>query len=105
MEQETSVQKPVQEVKERTTMSFIIGKLWLTSQDGTKPGAIRISNTLPKNIILTKGSSLFLNANEKRPGKTDADFSVSVVLPKEKAQELIAMEKLATSGISVGVIE
>ncbi len=77
--------------------NFIVGKLWATSKDGTRPGVLRINRTLPKDIILTAGTSMFLTANEKRDGKIDADYSVSVLLPIDTANELIAAEKLAAS--------
>lgn len=74
--------------------NFIIGKMWTNSQDGTRPGAIRISRDLPTDIVLKPGTSLFLNTNQKREGKDrDADFSVSVLLPVAVANQLIEAER------------
>ena len=77
--------------------NFIIGKLWILSQDGSRPGSIQISRNLPKDIVLTKGTTLFFNTNEKRADKQDADYSVSVRLPIAIADELIALERAAVA--------
>ena len=47
--------------------------------------------TIPVNV--QKGTSLNLYANKKREGMRDADFSVSLTLPKEKAEAIIAATK------------
>ena len=73
--------------------SFIIGKMWINSQDGSRPGAIRISRDLPTDIVLKAGTTLFLNTNSKREGKADADYSVSVLLPVAVADQLIEAER------------
>lgn len=72
---------------------FAIGKMWLTSLNGNKPGTIRISSSLPKDIRLTPNSTLFLSFNTKRAGKSDADYNVSVLLPTEAVDKLIQEEK------------
>jgi len=69
--------------------NFIIGKLWVNSVDGSRPGAIRINRNLAADIILKAGATLFLNTNKKREGKQDADFSVSVLLPTATTDKLI----------------
>lgn len=80
--------------------NFIVGKLWINSVDGSRPGSIKINRNLATDIILKAGSTLFLNHNKKRDGKVDADFSVSVLLPAETANQLIEAErqtKMATA--------
>lgn len=74
--------------------NFIIGKMWVNSQDGSRPGAIRISRDLPTDIVLKAGTTLFLNTNTKREGKVDADYSVSVLLPTATADQLIEAERM-----------
>jgi len=76
--------------------NFIIGKLWINSVDGSRPGAIRINRNLATDIILKAGATLFLNTNKKREGKQDADFSVSVLLPVDTANQLIEAEHQAS---------
>ena len=79
--------------------NFIIGKLWVNSVDGSRPGAIRINRNLATDIVLKAGATLFLNTNKKRENKQDADFSISVLLPVDTANQLIEAErqqKLAT---------
>ena len=79
--------------------NFIIGKLWIHSTDGSRPGAIRINRNLATDIILKAGTTLFLNHNKKRDNKQDADYSISVLLPATTANQLIEAErqtKLAT---------
>jgi hypothetical protein len=83
--------------------NFIIGKLWIASKDGTRSGALRVSRDLPKDIVLTKGTTLFLNPNQKRDGKMDADYSVSVLLPVAVADELITLERQAVAARSSAV--
>ena len=73
--------------------NFIIGKLWVNSVDGSRPGAIRINRNLATDIILKAGATLFLNTNKKRENKQDADFSVSVLLPTATADKLIEAER------------
>lgn len=73
--------------------NFIIGKLWLSSQDGSRPGALRISRDLPSDIVIKPGTTLFLNRNNKRDGMNDADYSVSILLPAATADSLIAQER------------
>jgi|SRR3989338_1489208 len=73
--------------------NYIIGKLWIHSTDGSRPGAIRINRNLATDIILKAGTTLFLNHNKKRDGKQDADFSISVLLPAATANELIEAER------------
>lgn len=88
---------------ERTLKNFIIGKLWVTSKDGSNPGVLRINRDLPKDIILTKGTSIFLHENKKREGKIDPDYSVSILLPIAQADELIAMVNDAKVGTEAQV--
>ena len=88
---------------ERTLKNFIIGKLWTTSKDGSNPGVLRINQNLPKDITLTKGTSLFLHEQKKREGKMDADYSVSVLLPIAIADELIAMTQSAKEATAAKV--
>lgn len=76
--------------------NFIVGKLWVNSVDGSRPGAIRINRNLATDIILKAGATLFLNTNKKRENKQDADFSVSVLLPVETADRLIEAEHQAS---------
>ena len=77
--------------------NFIIGKLWTNSKNGTRPGTLRISRDLPQDIVLTKGTTLYLTTNIKREDKLDADFSISVLLPTATADKLIQMQKEASS--------
>lgn len=77
--------------------NFIIGKLWVNSVDGSRPGAIRINRNLPTDIVLKASTTLFLNTNTKREGKQDADYSVSVLLPVETADALIAASQKVSS--------
>ena len=74
----------------RTLKNFIIGKMWTSSQDGTRPGSIRINRDLPKDILLKANTVLFLHKNNKREGKIDPDYSVSVLLPTAVTDNLIA---------------
>lgn len=74
--------------------NFIIGKMWLNSVDGNRPGAIKVSRDLPTDIVLKAGTTLFLTANKKREGMNDADFSVTVLLPVETANKLIDAERV-----------
>ncbi|MCR4260820.1 MAG: hypothetical protein NUV96_00530, partial [Candidatus Colwellbacteria bacterium] len=46
--------------------NFIIGKMWVNSVDGNRPGAIKISRDLPTDIVLKAGTTLFLTTNTKR---------------------------------------
>lgn len=80
---------------------FIIGKMWASSVDGSKPGAIRVSRNLPANIVIKAGTTLFLNYNTKREGKVDADFSVSVLLPTAVAEKLIEAERAIAANVPV----
>ena len=73
--------------------NFIIGKMWLNSVDGNRPGAIKISRDLPTDIVLKPGTTLFLTPNIKRQSKNDADFSVTVLLNIEVANNLIEAER------------
>jgi len=79
--------------------NFIIGKVWAQSQDGSRAGSIKINRSLPAKLVITPGMTLFLTANKKREGKQDADYSVSVLLPKETADRLIAAQNLAEANI------
>ncbi len=83
--------------------NFIIGKMWSSSVDGSKPGAIRISRNLPANIVLKAGTTLFLNHNTKREGKVDADYSVSVLLPVAIAEKLIKAERAVAATVPAPV--
>ena len=74
--------------------NFIIGKMWINSNDNNRPGSIRISRSLPTDVVLKASTTLFLTPNKKRDGKNDADFSVTVLLPTETADALIAAEKV-----------
>lgn len=82
---------------------FIIGKFWINSIDGTRPGAVKISRNLPRDIVLKAGTTLFLNNNKKREGKTDADYNVSVLLPTAIADKLIQATIASAANISAGV--
>jgi len=69
-----------------------IGKGWKNTNSETNEEFVRI--TLDQDIdevVLKPGYSLYLNDNEKREGKNDADYRVSIRkdnLPKtEKATE------------------
>lgn len=73
--------------------NYIIGKLWSKSKDGTKAGSIRLNRDLPRAITLTPGAVLYLHSNIKREGKLDADYSVSVLLPSQLADELIGTQR------------
>jgi len=73
--------------------NFIIGKMWVNSLDGVRPGSIKISRDLPGDITLNPGSTLFLSVNKKREGKQDADYSISVLVPVATADELIKAEQ------------
>jgi hypothetical protein len=75
--------------------NFIIAKMWLSAQDGVRPGTMRVSRDLPSDIVLKPGTTLFLSRNTKREGKMDADFSVSILLPAAVADNLIAAERKA----------
>lgn len=84
---------PVEAVASNSGLkNFIVGKAWATSQDGVRPGTLRINRDLPRNIILKPDMTLFLNKNTKRDGKNDADYSVSILLPTALADTLIAEE-------------
>lgn len=72
--------------------NFIVGKMWATSQDGVRPGTLRINRDLPRNIILKPDMTLFVNKNTKREGKNDADYSISILLPTATADALILEE-------------
>lgn len=73
--------------------NFIIAKLWLSDKSGTKAGSIKINRDLPRDITLTPGTALYLHANTNREGKQDADFSVSVLLPSQLANQLIGAQR------------
>ena len=73
---------------------FIVAKMWVSSQDGSRPGVIRVSRSLPANITLKANTTLYLQPNNKREGKQDADYSVSVLLPTETSNQLIAAEQI-----------
>jgi len=85
--------------------NFIIAKMWVNSQDGSRPGTIRVSRDLPSDIVLKPGTTLFLNVNSKREGKMDADYSVSVLLPTAVADKLIEAERanIATRQANAGM--
>lgn len=70
--------------------NFIIGKGWLTSQNGRAGGSIRMNRDLPTDITLKADSLLIIVPNTKRPDKNDADFTVSILLPVGVADSLIA---------------
>ena len=78
-----------------TLMRFIFAKLWVKSQDGKNPGSIKISRDLPRDIVLKAGTTIALHDNNQRldQGKQDADYSLSILLPRELAMELIEQEK------------
>jgi hypothetical protein len=80
--------------------NFIIGKMWLTSQDGNRPGTIKISRNLPSDVLLKAGTTLFLGQNTKREGKMDADFNVSILLPEAVANQLITAEKAIAATVA-----
>lgn len=69
--------------------NFIIGKVWLNAGRG---GQLIMDRDNPANIVLTPGMKINLTDQtaKKREGKIDADFSVSVLLPTETANRLIA---------------
>ena len=96
----------------RKVKSAIIGKAW---RNADSVGIIPASFTLPSTMVFqsnesylvnglsfrtdrnTKipvtvkaGEKLFFYANTKREGKVDPDYSVSVLLPVEEAEAIIA---------------
>jgi len=86
----------------QTAKPLIIGKEWLTSKDGTRLGRLVLSNKLPfelvlrtptKDIVLPKGAVFNRFPNQKRDGREDADVSVSIYLPADITDELIAMQR------------
>ena len=85
--------------------NFIIGKVWATSRDGSRAGAIRISRDLPADLVIKAGTTLYLSANRKREGKVDADFTVSILLPEATANELIAKTAELASVRKAPVVE
>ena len=73
-------------------MNFIIGKLWLNEGRG---GQLVIDRDNPADIVLTPGMRVNLTdqTDKKREGKQDADYSVSILLPKADAIRLIEEKK------------
>lgn len=90
MENNTTIAVHGSNVSNKT---YIVGKIWIRSKDGTRPGCVRINQDLPQNLTIHPGATLILHENIKRTGKMDADFSVSVILPAETANRLIAAQK------------
>ena len=78
---------------------FIIAKMWVKSQDGSRAGVIRTSRSLPANIVLKANTTLYLSPNNKRDGKQDADYSISVLLPTETTNQLITAEQVLVEKI------
>lgn len=70
--------------------NFIIGKMWINSQDGSRAGSIKINRDLPCTIALKADTTIYLHTNTKREGKNDADYSVSILLPTSTTDGLIA---------------
>lgn len=62
--------------------SFLLGNL-----------TFRTDRNLSIPVKVAKGEKLNLFANKKRDGKRDADFSVSVQLPVDQAEAIIATTK------------
>jgi plastocyanin len=92
----------VSTVKTEYTNKFVvIGKMWLKSQDGTRPGCIRMSKFMPSNIILKPGDTLSFFRNDKREGHQDADLNVCIKLPNAEATAFIAAEKAARVAVNV----
>lgn len=72
---------------------FIIGKLWTSSKDSNRPGALVISRSLQESFEISAGQRFNLFPNTKREGKQDADYSVSMLLPEAEADRLIEAER------------
>ena len=72
-------------------MNFIIGKAWKNGDNIN----IVFDRDNPSDVVCKAGSSLRLTdvENKKREGKVDADYSVSVLLPRETAETLINEKK------------
>ncbi len=73
-------------------MNFIVGKIWLNAGRG---GQLIIDRDNPADIVLTPGMRVNLTdqTDKKRDGKLDADYSVSILLPKTDAIRLIEEKK------------
>lgn len=52
--------------------------------------SFRTDRNMPQPVTVKAGEKLFFYSNPKRPGKQDPDYSVSVVLPVEQAEAVIA---------------
>lgn len=72
--------------------NFIFGKIWLTSKDGMRPGSFKVIRDLPRDILVKAGQTYPIHINAKRDGKKDADFSVSILLPVDVANQMIAAQ-------------
>ena len=71
-----------QDMEFTANQSFILGNL-----------TFRTDRNLSVPVKVSKGASLNLFANQKREGKRDADFSVSVLLDVEEANKVISATK------------
>lgn len=73
-------------------MNFIIGKAWINQGRGAQ---LIIDRDNPVDIVLTPGMKINLTdqTSQKREGKMDADYSVSILLPTETAERLIEEKK------------
>ena len=85
----------ISSIRPEGVKSFIIGKKWTLSKDGSQPGAIRLNRDLPESLKsrTIKASDLQFFPNEKRQGYNDADFTVSILLPIAEADAYIAEQK------------
>ena len=91
--QELQIQESVSASTSTTGLKhFIIGRLWTKSINGTKPGTLKISRSLPTNIILKPGTSLFLS-QPNAEDSSSADFNVSILLPAETSAQLIIAKR------------
>lgn len=90
---ENSTMQPIVAVRQNSgLMNFIVGKLWLNDETG-RLANLNINRDLPQDLVLKAGTSLLLTKQTKRPGKMDADYSVSILLPTEQAKQLIQATK------------
>ena len=78
--------------QDNSLMNFIVGKAWLNAGKGAQ---IVMDRDNPGDIILTPGMRINLTDQtaDKREGKQDADYSVSILLPVAEATRLIAEKK------------
>lgn len=87
---------------EGRTKPLIIGSAWDNGEDNVSPTGVpqprlkvRLSQNLGLSITMVPGTELALwpNRLEKREGKQDPDYSVSVQLPADIVDAEIARQK------------